>query len=67
MPDWLHVLYDAGMNDVDITSMISIGVAQSMQFAVKDHDVFMMTKLLEWSKVADKCMFNCIDEAVTKK
>lgn len=67
MPDWLHVLYDAGMSDVDITSMVSIGVAQSMQFALKDHDVYMMTKLLEWSKVADKCMYTCIDEAVTKK
>mgnify|MGYP006908834909 CR=1 FL=1 len=67
MPDWLHVLYDAGMSDVDITSMVSIGVAQSMQFALKDHDVYMMTKLLEWSKVVDKCMYTCIDEAVTKK
>ena len=64
MPDWLHTLYDAGMNDVDITSMISIGVAQSMQFALKQHDVFMMQKLLSWTKTADDCMNSCIEEAL---
>ena len=67
MPEWLHTLYDAGMTDVDITSMIALGVAQSMRFALQDRDVFMMTKLLEWSPIADKCMYDSIDKSLEKK
>lgn len=67
MPEWLHNLYDEGMNDVDITSMIAIGVSQSMNFALKQRDVFMMTKLLKWSQTADKCMNACIKEALEKE
>lgn len=66
MPEWLHELYDEGMSDVDITSMIAIGVSQSMKFALDQRDVFMMTKLLNWSKTADRCMNACIEEALKK-
>ena len=67
MPEWLHTLYDAGMDDVDIAAMISIGVAQSLKFAYQERNADMMLKLVEWSKITDKCFCDSIDEAVSKK
>lgn len=62
MPEWLHILYDAGLDDVDITSMIAIGVNRSILLAIKQHDWEILSRLQYWEKIADKCIDNCINE-----
>ena len=67
MPEWLHILYDAGLDDVDITSMIAIGITRSILFAIEQDDWEMVSKLQYWEKIADKCIDECLKEAGWKK
>ena len=66
MPEWLHILYDAGLDDVDITSMIAIGVTRSILFAIEQDDWETVSRLQYWEKIARKCVDNCLHEAYFK-
>lgn len=66
MKEWLHLLYDVGMDDIAITAMISIGINKSLSLAVEQDDLELLPKLLEWARIAEQSFYNCIKEAQTK-
>ena len=57
MSDLLHALYDAGMNDIDIIAMISIGINRAIILAIQQDDKYLIPQLRKWASIAEEWFY----------